>query len=94
MVLNGSCALPEGMTVEVRPRRAAISRKPKAPGASARVRKPVKDAKTRIGKAKAVTTRRLPGFGMWKDREDWRGKSTIEIARELRRKAMGERYLG
>jgi len=28
-------------------------------------------------------------FGIWKDRPEWKGKSTLEVAAELRRKAMG-----
>jgi hypothetical protein len=40
--------------------------------------------------AKSKPLENLPGFGMWKGR--WPGKSSVEVAKQLRRKAMGERY--
>jgi hypothetical protein len=42
--------------------------------------------------AKPAKPRRIWGAGMWADRPDFKGKSAKQIARQLRRKAMGARY--
>ena len=46
--------------------------------------KPKKTAKKTKPKIDILNS---PVRGMYKDREDWKGKSTIQIARELREKA-------
>lgn len=65
-------------------------------GMSVRVSPESSPKRKRIRKPRTrrSTSRPLPGFGMWKDRKEWRGKSSVEVARELRRAAMGERYRG
>jgi hypothetical protein len=96
VVLSDPGALPEGTAVEVRPKRGAKVRgkvKPVA-GRSDSVTGRSRKAPSRAGASGTPSLKPLPGFGMWKNRADWRGKSTLTIARELRRKAMGERYRG
>ena len=47
-----------------------------------------------IKKEKRIIKRRIysKAFGMWKNRKDWRGLSTIEIADKLRRQAWRGNY--
>jgi hypothetical protein len=82
-------SLPNGTVVDIRA------------GKQGRRQKPATKATSRSEALKQKRSRKtredepvLEGFGMWKNRADWRGKSTLEVARELRRKAMGDRYRG
>jgi hypothetical protein len=81
IVINTRGEIPDGTPVEVvriKGRRPKASR-PKA-------QKPSRKRETPLGE--------LPALGMWKNRADWKGKSTLEIARELRQKALGGRRRG
>jgi hypothetical protein len=55
------------------------------------------------GKAKTTTPKRgakkakdplLALAGIWKNRAEWKGKTTLQIVQELRRKALGGRTRG
>lgn len=83
--INTHGELPDGTVVEVSPVR---RRARKTSTRSAR--KSTKATKTAKTKANPL----LALAGIWKDRPDWRGKSTLEIQRELRTKAMGGRNRG
>lgn len=52
------------------------------------VMKPVKKEKRTVKKKKILPE----AFGMWKDRKDWNGLSTIQIADMLREKALKGNY--
>lgn len=83
--INTHGELPDGTVVEVSPVRRRASK-----SSTRRVMKPAKAAKM----AKSKTNPLLELAGIWKDRPDWKGKSTLEIQRELRAKAMGGRNRG
>ena len=80
IVVNTHGALPDGTAVDVVPARRARPRKGES-------RKPSAGSKS----PKKKRLRDLAFFGMWKDRPEWKGKSTLEIAAELREKALGRR---
>jgi len=87
IIINTHGKIPDGTPVEV------VRVKP--PRKKSAAKKPVKKKAT--GR-KAKKTDAAEAFqslaGIWKDRPDWKGKTTLEIAAELRRKAMGGRNLG
>ncbi len=80
IVLDNGAPLRDGDVVEVA--RAA--------------RRVTSKARTRTAvKAKPRKSRDpLPGFGVWADRADWKGKSSARIARDLRRAAAGRKGRG
>jgi hypothetical protein len=86
--INTHGRLPDGTVVEVLP--VTPASKPKGPS-KARSRGPRKP--TKRGKAEPANPL-LAIAGIWKDRPDWKGKSTLEIQRELREKALGHRRGG
>ena len=83
--VNGE--IPDGTPVRIvrddKPRRSA--KKAKAPA-----KRTAKKKATRAG-VKPKSDPIMKVFGMWKDRPEWKGKSSVEIARELREKALGRR---
>jgi hypothetical protein len=84
IILEDATGLRNGTVVEVtRPaKRTKAVAKPVAKGKK-------KPATRRKRSAGSVAD--WPAFGIWKDRADWKGKSSAEIARELREKALGHR---
>jgi hypothetical protein len=105
IVIDTHGELPDGTPVEAlplspkrKPKGKAKPRGGKAAKAARKTRKAKAAAgsKRRLGAAKArrgarreesITT--SPFFGIWKDRPEWKGMTAVEIAAELRRKAMG-----
>jgi hypothetical protein len=76
VIIDDPSGLRNGAVVEViQPARVAS-------GASTKVRR--KKATTKKGKDPLLAL-----AGIWKDRPEWKGKSTLEVARALRKKAMG-----
>ncbi len=91
VVLQGDVALQEGEAVEVntaRPNRATIAVPNKK---SLRSDAPAK--RTRGTKAKKTQSRKkvqdLAAFGIWKNRAEWKGLSTLEIMAQLRTRSLG-----
>ena len=76
IVPGGEINLPEGTRVEILVARTKRSRKV--------VRKAKKKTKTKRMTAEQRVAAFMQGFGISRDRPDWKGKSTQEIARELR----------
>jgi hypothetical protein len=75
VVLEGEVDLRNGSRVEVQPaRRATTAESKKRAG---------KGARTSAKSADPL----LKFFGVWKDRADWKGRSSVEVAKELRRRA-------
>ena len=77
VVPDAGSELPEGARVSVNPLRS--SSRPKRIAATSRGNK---KSKTRAKARKAPLTALA---GIWKDRPDWKGKSSIQIVAELRR---------
>ncbi|CAG0997522.1 hypothetical protein PHYC_02659 [Phycisphaerales bacterium] len=85
---NGSeVARRDGERVEVTP-----LRRPRKSAGPARAR-PASKTKKRLTKAQRLAAFDA-AFGIWKDRPDWKGKTTLEIVAELRKKAMGRNARG
>ncbi|MBX3403252.1 MAG: hypothetical protein KF699_07570 [Phycisphaeraceae bacterium] len=85
IVVNTHGEIPDGTPVVI-----LRDDKPRRTG------KKAKSAKQATTKKKARSAARKPlrelaAFGMWKNRPEWKGKSSAEIARELREKALGHR---
>lgn len=84
IVVNTHGEIPDGTPVVIlrddQPRRGGKKAKPTA-----------KRAKKKARSAAKKPLRDLPAFGIWKDRPEWKGKTSAEIARELREKALGHR---
>ena len=75
VVVEDATGLREGDVVEVaRVRRVKPARARSKPGTA---------PKERAGRVADP----LPGFGMWKDRPEWKGMTGAEVAAELRRGA-------
>jgi hypothetical protein len=86
VTLQGDVDLPDGSVVEVLPKARATPAKK-----AVSRRKPEKASKSqkapkRLSKADRVAAA-LAVMGDWKDRADFKGRSTLDIAQELRRKA-------
>jgi hypothetical protein len=80
IVINTHGELPDGTPVEVVPSK----------GRNARAARTTTAKTRRKGKkgGRHAEADPLPGFGILKDRADWKGKSAVQIIRELRRKAL------
>jgi hypothetical protein len=95
IVVLGDIGLADGTPVDVNPSQPLKRRT----ASSAPTRK--KSRAPRKGKAqKARSTRKAPSdqplidspaIGMWEKRRDWKGKSTLDIASELRENFLGKR---
>lgn len=87
IVINTHGAIPDGTTVRVvragAPRKVAktASRATKGPRAK-EAGKPVRRVAQKPHPLLALA-------GIWKDRPDWRGKSSTEVVAELRRRSVG-----
>lgn len=79
IVINTRGELPDGTRVRVI-----------REGRLARAKKPIKSPRT----PKQAALADLPAIGMWKNRPEWKGKSTLRIAQELREKSLGGRRRG
>lgn len=88
VVFENGAALPDGTTVRVQPERKQAA-KTASRGAPTR-RKP-RAPRKRSSRAEEVREALAATFGIWKDRPEWRGMTTLEIQADLRRKAMGLR---
>jgi hypothetical protein len=84
IILEDATGLRNGTVVEVTrtAERAKAATKPTA--------KSKKKSSTRR-KRSGGSVADWPAFGIWKNRPDWKGKTSVEIARELREKALGHR---
>lgn len=86
IVVNTHGEIPDGTPVVIlrddQPQRGGKKTKPPA--------KRAKKKKAR-GATKPKADPIMKVFGMWKNRPEWKGKSSVEIARELREKALGHR---
>lgn len=76
--------LPDGTSVEITPIKRPSSKKSKKKKATSRRRKPLSGSARRKKKDPFESI-----FGIWKDRPDWKGKSSLEILAELRAKSLG-----
>lgn len=79
--INTRGRLPDGTPVTVVPDRAPRATKSRA-------------NKSRKSSHRSTPLSELPAIGMWKNRPDWKGKSTAQIARALREKSLGGRRRG
>jgi hypothetical protein len=79
IVINTHGELPDGTPVEVVRTRSGHKS----------VSAPRRQVKKTKAPAKKKPIRELAFFGMWKDRPEWKGKTTLEIQKELREKALG-----
>lgn len=87
VILESATGLRNGESVAVVPsRKGGASRQRRGSALPRKGR-----AKARRGVVRSGSLDPLPGFGMWKNRSDWKGKTTLQIAAGLRRKAMGRR---
>lgn len=91
VIVENADGLRNGTVVDVQPaKRSTKSKRSVRPQRSAAVRsRPAKKTRRKGRARKAVGDPFIESFGLWKDRPEWKGKSTLEIAAELRRKAMG-----
>ena len=89
--INTHGELPDGTPVEALPIQQSPPRRGSAQRASAKKAAPKRPSK-KTGKPDANPLLSLAGI--WKSRPEWKGKSTLEIHRELRAKAMGGRSRG
>ncbi len=96
IAINTHGQLPDGTEVEVLPvNRPAPRRKGKKKAAKAASRTRGSSSRGRAGKSAKASADPLDSLiGIWKDRPDWKGKSTLEIAAELREKALGRTRRG
>jgi hypothetical protein len=76
VILDGE--IPDGTPVEVSP---LHRRSKKKASTSTKSAKPTRARKPPLEK--------LPAFGMWKNRPEWKGLSTLEIMAKLREKSLG-----
>ena len=77
--------IPDGTPVRVS--RLQRTSKAKPPRVGSKGKKTAKRGqKKRTGLDKLI--------GIWKDRPDWKGKSTLQIAAELRQKSLGRKARG
>lgn len=87
IVVNTHGEIPDGTPVVImrddRPRRSV--KKAKGPA-----KRTAKKKAARAG-VRPKSDPIMKVFGMWKDRPEWKGKSSAEIARELRERALGHR---
>lgn len=92
VIIENPDGLRDGTVVDVQPagRRAKKSRDLQPRPAASAPNRSAKKAKALKSRARRASGDPLfEAFGLWKNRPEWKGKSTIEIAAELRRKAMG-----
>lgn len=88
IVINTHGELPDGTPVEV-------VRTPSAESNNTRtVKKRSKSARGASKPAGGVSDPIEALAGIWKDRPDWKGKTTSQIAAELREKSLGRRPRG
>lgn len=83
--VNGE--IPDGTPVRIvrEDKRRGVGKKAKAPEKGPTKKKTTRQA----SKSKSDPIKKV--FGIWRDRPEWKGKSTAEIALELREKALGRR---
>jgi hypothetical protein len=81
VVIDGEVGWPDGASVEVRPAARRAKR-----GSNQRAR-PTSKAKRKPSEKKVDPIMALAGI--WKDRPDWRGLSTLQVVAKLRERASG-----
>jgi hypothetical protein len=84
VIIQGDVSLRDGAQVEITETRTA-----RTPSTTKKPREKKVTAKRRTTTRKRDPLDGLIGF--WKDRPDWKGRSSIAIAAELRDKALGRR---
>ena len=91
VVLQGDVALQDGEAVEVNT--AKPNRQPPATPNKKKLRSEAPQRRAGGKTAKKTRTRKsiqdLAAFGIWKDRAEWKGLSTLEIMAQLRTHSLG-----
>lgn len=80
IVINTHGEVPDGTPVEVMRT---------ADRATNRAGKKAAKKSKKKSKQKTPPLDNLPGFGMWKDRPEWKGLTTLEIMARLRERSLG-----